>query len=76
VKHFLGEYCGEIDIDVTTGHPRSYPHHHPRMVELRDLDEMIKSITFGAGEGDDSQEDACEFQDRLLKACLESTDYT
>jgi hypothetical protein len=65
VKQFLGEYWGEFDINVTTGHPHAHPHLHARMVELCDLGDIIKSMTFGA-DGADGQEDAREFQDRLL----------
>jgi hypothetical protein len=75
MKRFVDVYWGDVDLNATTGHPLAFTHHHARMVALRNLDRAIKSMTSGAG-GDDAQEDACEFQDRLLKACLESTDYT
>jgi hypothetical protein len=76
VKRFVIDYWGHDD-PQHIGAPLAFPHNHPRMVAIRNLDGQIKSFTPDAGDDDDDeQQDSTEFQDRLLQACLASTDHT
>jgi hypothetical protein len=74
VKQFIQAYWGPDNVDPRTGAPQPWAHGHAEMVSMRDLDTRIRSATFGAASG--TQEDPVEFQERLLEACLASTDHT
>jgi hypothetical protein len=73
VKEFVQNYWGHVDIQ-RDGRPSSWRHSHAQMAALRRLDRQLLPLTYGAGVSD--HEDPSEFQDRLLQACLASTDTT
>ena len=74
VKALAQCYWGNRDLDAS-GEPAALPLSNPELLMVHSVDNMLRRFTPGAGAGN-AQEDPEEMQTRLLKACLESVDYT
>jgi len=73
VKDFIQNYWGNVDI-APDNTPLGWSHSHAQMVAIRQLDRQLHILTPGAAAG--LQQDPVEFQDRILAACLASTDHS
>jgi hypothetical protein len=73
VKNFAQAYWDNVDMDGQ-GRPLFWPRDHEHMRRLSSLDRRLFPLTTGAADG--GEQDPVEFQERLLEACLASTDHT
>lgn len=72
MKQFAHNYWDGADMGAA-GNPVFWAHEHINMAAVRNLDRQLFAVTPGAAA--DSQQDPREFQDRILRACVASTDY-
>jgi hypothetical protein len=73
VKQFAQNYWGNVNL-TADGAPRTWRSNHPDLAAIRALDRALYILTPGASAS--GLQDPIEFQDRILAACLASTDYT